>query len=54
MKIEIKHCRFDGGNGDDGLAVIAAYIQTKRVEEPKPRRSRINKKHNYEFNFKNR
>jgi len=55
MKIELKNCRFDGGNGSAGLAVIEAYILTKRSgEERKPCRSRIGKRHNYKFNFKNR
>jgi len=60
MRIEIKNCRFDGGNGEAGLAVVAAYIQTERLslaqrtEEPKRVRSLISKRHNYKFNFKNR
>lgn len=54
MKIERKHNRWDGGNGEAGLAVIEAFIATHKVETPKPRRSRISKKHNYEFKFINR
>lgn len=54
MKIQFKHGRYEGGNGAAGLAVIEAYILTKRVPEPKPCRSRIGKKHNHKFNFKNR
>lgn len=54
MKLELKNCRFDGGNGAEGLAIVEAYILTKRVPEAKPCRSRIGKKHNYKFNFKNR